>query len=988
MAKKTLLDYFSLKEPSSSPEDSDIHSTGETVQNLAKGKVEETVSNSGSMMTSCAMEVSLPNSDGIFSQSNEIKEEKGGCENKNTFKDEDCSEMNIKRPCIDSTPSSSVASRENVKNGIKNPVSLLGAKNEDMGLQSLSVYDDNFLSSQVSASSDTRYSFMMDNSGVSTRKEENRFPFMIDVRDKNGIPEGAEGYDPTSLYIPDSCYKKFTPFERQFWDIKRNHFDVVIMFKKGAFYELYERDADIAARLFDFRTTGRVNMKMAGFPERNYDTWASKLLEHGYKIGRVEQTENSIGKKIREKNGEKGDKIIARELKEVVTSGTIYCPDQITSVLPFYTAVIVRGAVSGSGVDERTHFSVLLYDASINQMHLLEIIDRQDLSGLKGMMVQNDIREIISDVDLKTVTRIKAMTPDYKAISSERMYEFPSDEAFKCYGYLYNYMELLCREDALKTACIAPLKATGSFTLDGGTLTNLDILTNNYDGTEEHSLYKTINYCITPFGKRLLRRWLLNPLTCIEEINKRRCKTEIFVPGTISSLIEALQQIGDAERSFGRLSNPNPSFKDLSFFIKSMKMCIKFLEEIRGFVLEIKSENVPIAEDSITQLSNGIRNFLEGFFAEYTLENDEVTPGCRNDELASLNLRHKQIEASISKYLEDIRGKYGLNMLAYKSINKDIYQVEAPTDVKMPPEFYVVSTTKACKRYYSPALRLLITDLQETEERVFQSKGNLFRKAVEFTFTQMPVIREAINFIAEVDCYISISLFNTSSDTSVPIFVDASEGMSVHGCRSPVFPSHVRNDFVPRERITMVTGPNMGGKSTFLRSICLNIVLAQAGMNVTCDAMKMPVFSQIFTRIGASDSLARGESTFMVELNEAARIMRNATESSFVIMDELGRGTSTQDGNAIARAVLDYLKSLGCYTLFSTHYHELVSAYEGVDKVFVDCAIDGNDIVFLYRIREGVCMDSHGLYVARMAGVPGAIVQKASAIRESIVHKS
>jgi len=498
-------------------------------------------------------------------------------------------------------------------------------------------------------------------------------------------------------------------------------------------------------------------------------------------------------------------------------------------------------------------------------------------------------------------------------------------------------------------------------------------------------LYKTVNHCTTPFGQRLLKRWLINPLTSVEKILARRSRAALFSGRDLAALTEALQRIGDAERYAGRLSNPNPSFKDLLSFMRSLQSCGAFLEGLREFIGDSADSLVGAAVIS-AHIAN-LDGFVEGFGAKYTVGDSEVKPGSKNDELSGLAQRRGEIEASIGKYLADLKTQHGLDMLTYKSINKDLFQVEAPASVKLPPEFYVVSSTKTYRRYYSPVLKARVTDLQETEERIFQAKGNLFRKAVEFIFPYRTAIYSIIGFIAEVDCYISFAVFNTIGDSCVPEFVGAAEDLAASGCRSPIFPSFIKNDFRPARRITLITGPNMGGKSTFLRSICLNIILAQVGMNATCTRLQMPVFDQIFTRIGASDSLARGESTFMMELNEASRIMRHATGRSFVIMDELGRGTSTEDGDAIARAVLNYIRAAGCYTLFSTHYHRLVAEYEDVDKAYVDCAIDGGDIVFLYKIREGVCLDSHGLHVARMAGVPEAVIRRASAIRDGIVDR-
>lgn len=829
----------------------------------------------------------------------------------------------------------------------------------------------------------TNYSFLAEETAVKSKKEEKaaeRYSFMVDIRDRNGVRKGESGYDPTTLYIPEAEFKKFTPFEKQFWNIKKDHFDTVILFKKGAFYEIYENDAEAAARLFDMRTSDRVNMKMAGFPEKSYDVWVPKFLEHGFKIGRVEQVENMIGKKIREKAGERSDKIIGRELKEIVTAGTIYNPDYISEAMPFYMGVVVEESLAER---DARGFCILLYDASINKIFFKHISDRSDLNMLKGIFIQYDIREVITSVDLRLVTSLRPLKPITTEAATAKKYEFASESECTCYLYLSNYMSKLCRADVLEHAAVSTLEMADSYPLDGSTLASLDILVNNYDGTTKHTLLSTINNCATPFGQRLIKRWLMNPLTNIARINERRRHAAVFADIDLGDIIEKLKQTGDPERRICRLSNSNMRFKDLAASIDSLSRCNDFLLHF--------SESKVVIEKSpeLTKLAYENRKSLSAILGEYSklfkMAADEVVPGEANDELAQLKREYNKVEQSIASYLKNLKEGSGLHMLTYKSINRDLYQVEAPVSIAMPSEFYTVSSTKTHRRYYSPTLKALVTQLQEAEERIFQAKGNLFRNAVDFLIPHTAALCQIAFFIACIDCYISFAITNKSYCLVMPELTEGPSRLRITGCRSPVFPRHVRNDFMPAHKITLVSGPNMGGKSTFLRGICLNIILAQIGMGVLCETMSAPVFDQIFTRIGASDSLARGESTFMAELSETSRIIRNATAQSFIIMDELGRGTSTADGSAIARAVLDYIKDVGCYTLFSTHYHNLVQNYMDADKVYMDCVIDNGDIVFLYKVRDGVCSESHGLYVARLAGVPDSVVDRAKEIKANLL---
>lgn len=843
-------------------------------------------------------------------------------------------------------------------------------------------------------------------------KEQERYPFLLDVRDANGIKKGEPGYDPSTLYIPESYYKKFTPFEKQFWDIKKVNFDTVIMFKKGAFYELYEDDAELSSRLFDFKLTDRVNMKMAGFPEKSYDLWASKFLSFGYKIGRVEQAENMLGKKIREakeKNEKENkskpkDKIIARELKEIITIGTIYSTDYLDGAQPFYLAVIISADCQNTNENIinsnnenicenmfnnsstcTNHYYVLLYDASTNKIFYKSICDQFDNSTLKSVFIQNDIREVITDIkgikNIFTDKKCMLLRPILDKVSSARKYDFCCENFYTCYGYLFNYMKSLCREKSVEIASISELSESKNIILDGASLLNLDILNNNFDGSESYSLFKTINFCSTAFGQRLLRKWILSPLNSISKIEERRKMASVFDNYDLSILIGDIRAIGDAERFMDRMSNMNPSLKDMKMFLNSISKMVIFLNNLNGF---FEKNNQSMADKS-KYYSENLGLFLNKFGLSFKITENSVDPGESNGEYFNLTVRFKNIEQSLDDFLNNLIKSTGIKSLVYKNINSEIYTIEATLGESLPNEFYVVSATKTSRRYYSPKLKLLVQSLQETEEMIFQCKETIFRKSVDFIDPFKLKINEAIHFVAVTDCYMSFSIFNKITPTCKAIFLSNNSRPVIKGLKNPLRPDSISNDYMPNNKISLVSGPNMGGKSTYLRSICLNIILAQIGLNCFCESISIPVFDAIFTRIGASDSLARGESTFMTELNEASRILRTATSKSFIIMDELGRGTATEDGNAIARAVLDFMKEIGCYTIFSTHYHQLISDYNDVDKLYLESSVEGNDLIFLYKVRHGICLDSQGLHVARMAGIPEEIINRAMEIRKTFV---
>jgi DNA mismatch repair protein MSH6 len=266
-----------------------------------------------------------------------------------------------------------------------------------------------------------------------------------------------------------------------------------------------------------------------------------------------------------------------------------------------------------------------------------------------------------------------------------------------------------------------------------------------------------------------------------------------------------------------------------------------------------------------------------------------------------------------------------------------------------------------------------VKEYVECEERIFQSKESLLKRSVQSLLPHANDFHRVNDVLSKLDCFISFSTYSkVVPNLSLPMF---GEELDIEGARNPIYFNNTENDLnFDGHKILLLTGPNMGGKSTLLRSVCLNIILSQIGMKVPCKRMNTRIFDRIFTRIGASDSLERGESTFMVELAETSKILNESTKDSFIVIDELGRGTSTKDGESIARAVLEFLKERGVYVLFSTHYHGMVEAVDVVKKGYMNSVICGEDVVFLYKMVGGVCNDSHGISVAKMAGVPDTVI--------------
>lgn len=867
---------------------------------------------------------------------------------------------------------------------------------EDLGDTSPSA-DLGKLPEELITSPPTSFNYLISNTKKTQALDDGRYPFLLDVKDANGVKKGQPGYDPSTLYIPDSEFLKFTPFERQFWEIKRVHFDTVVFFKKGKFYELYENDADVARSLFDLRVKERINMRMAGFPTSSYDAWASKFLAAGYKVARVDEKENALAKKMREKEtGGAKTTIIQRDLVEVVTPATVYNCDYINSPLPFYIAVILSNVFcEAEQCQGDYHYSILLYDASVNFIYSKTLCDSHNLDGIKTILAQNDIREIRTDVvNLKVDVKTTIIAPACNLAYQEKCpnIEFSTTGEMRCFNELYLYFEQLQRTDVFKGAtCSKILKESNCMQLDASTIKNMDILTNNFDETVEFSLIQKINHCSTPFGIRKLYKWVLSPLTNLAHIEERRMRSTTLRIFDRDSYMISLKSLGDLDRLHCRLRQNRVSLKDLKQFVYSLGNALVFLNNVNQKGMQMSSEDF-LDFFRPGYFINGVDMILKGFNSRYKISEENVEPVNEEDELFVFMKEKKAVEKELDNYLSSLSEELGIAM-SYKHMNKDIYQIEVaiedfPTDstVISKHKIDLYSKTKKMSRFYTKETKKLMLKFKEADERIFQSQNSALIRATKFFEPHGLFVNELIDYIATCDCYMSFFIFNEANRNFVePEFIQGT--IQVEKMTNPIYSDYIHNDFVPENNVTVLTGPNMGGKSTFLRSLCLNIILAQIGLNVACGVMKLPIFDQIFTRIGASDSLAKNESTFMMEMNECGKILNKATKNSFVIVDELGRGTSTKDGDAIARAVLSYLKKIGCLTLFSTHYHKLVHDAIGVDKKSITYKIEDNQIIFLYKLKDGIADESHGIYVAKMAGVPESILQRATEIRAALIKK-
>ncbi|KAJ4482025.1 muts domain V-domain-containing protein [Lentinula aciculospora] len=891
---------------------------------------------------------------------------------------------------------------------------------------------------------------------------ESPYGFLQDVKDKDGKRPGDPKYDPRTLYIPPKAWKEFTPFEKQFWEIKQNHYDTILFFQKGKFFELYEDDARIGHQEFDLKLTQRVKMSMVGVPEMSFNFWAAKFLGKGYKVGKVEQSETALGAEMRladdkksgkQKGGEK-EKIVRRELNKVYTNGTLIDGEMITDDEAGH-CISVREVESDDG--SHNTFGICVLDCSTSQFDLAVFEDDICRTKLETMIRQIRPKEMLftkSNLSVSTTRLLKSILPaaclwtglreveglGYDDTLEDLKTRFPatdemSDEtdhllpesvpkpirdmadskpAIEALGSLIWYLHQLNIDKDIITMknfnVYDPMKRGEGLVLDGQTLAHIEVLLNN-EGTEDGSLLKLLGRCVTPFGKRLFRIWLCMPLRQIAAINARLDAVQDLMdhPTFENAFKEIAKGLPDLERVVSRIHARNCKVKDFLKVLMAFKKLSRGLEDLANASESFTSKTVLGLLRSAPVLIKNIKNIESMFEKPSSEKDDELVPRDGKDEtydevMTEIEELEQMLDGALKKFEKTLGVK--LNWWHSAVGSKEIYMVETAAGQKnIPKDWTKNSGTKAKTRWLVPSLQKSIRSLKEArEKRNTAIREFQFRLYAEFDEDRAVWLR-AIRVFAELDCLFSLAKSSTAIGEPAcrPEFVeDEAAWVDFKSLRHPTLCASTSvDDFIPNDiklggdvgKIALLTGPNMAGKSTVMRMTATGIIMAQLGMFVPAESARLSPVDSILTRMGAYDNMFSNASTFKVELDECCKILRDATPKSFVILDELGRGTSTYDGMAIAGAVLH---ELATHTLplsfFATHYGSLTDdfAYHpNIRNMYMSTIVDDEKraIVFLYKLIEGVATSSFGTHVANLAGVPIEVVERADVISKNFAEQ-
>ncbi|KAG8888505.1 DNA mismatch repair protein msh6 [Tulasnella sp. 332] len=834
------------------------------------------------------------------------------------------------------------------------------------------------------------------------------YSFLLDIQDKDGNRESDPGYDPRTILIPKRAWSSFTPFEKQFWEIKQNHWDTVLFFQKGKFYELYENDAQIGHTVFDLKLTDRVKMKMVGVPESTFEMWAGKFLAKGYKVGRVDQVETSLGAEMRlaaaksggskaKPSGTGGKEIVRRELSKVLTTGTLVDGHMLTDDQAGH-------CVSIRELEEEDTFGICILDASTGEFNLSSFPDDNCRTKLETIMRQLRLKELVytkGNLSVPTTRLLKNILPSsclWTALRSVEGYSY--DETIEALDKLFRPATKGDDDDAMdeddqkqseipegikqmldnRTAVEAigamiwylrqlnidkdllgmknfniydPMRQGQGLILDGQTLSHIEVLQNS-EGTDEGSLHRILNRCITPFGKRLFRIWLCMPLREVSAINDRLdAVQDLMNAPTLDDAFNNLAKgLPDLERIVSRIHAGSCKVVDFLKVLQAFRKLSAGFKALEGKVEEFESKSISGLLRAAPDLNPYIKNLEKSFVPPKEKADDLLIPRDGCDEA------YDEVEAEISDLttklddaLSKLSKKTGAKLQFWHSSQgtKEIYLVQSPAGQKgIPKEWTKASGTKAVNRWNVPELAGMIRSYKEAQENKNAAIRNFKSKVYADFDTDREMWLRLVRTMAELDCLFSLSKASIAigEPSCRPEFVESDEAfVDFTALRHPAL--CLRDDFIPNDvkmgksaqGIMLLTGANMAGKSTMMRMTAAGIIMAQLGMFVPAEAARIAPVDKILTRMGAYDNMFSNASTFRVEMDEAA----------------------------------------------GTGYLNLHFAYHpNIKNMHMKTAVDDEkrELVFLYKLTEGIASSSFGTHVASLAGVPPAVVTRAEVISD------
>ncbi len=791
--------------------------------------------------------------------------------------------------------------------------------------------------------------------------------------------------------------RKETPLMNQYFSIKKKYPDSVLLFRVGDFYETFGQDAIETSQVLGIILTNRSNgsskIELAGFPHHSLNTYLPKLVKAGKRVAICEQLEDPKQTK----------KIVKRGVTELITPGLALNDEVLDKSKNNFLASIFFGKKVGVSFLDISTGEFLIAEGSLNFIRKLinsflptEILHcKSEKNTIKAQIPGSFYFYPIDDWIFEHTYSKDKILKHFNINSLKGLGISHMAEGLLAAGSILHYLGQNKHEDLKHIVSLKRIDEGEYVWMDKFTIKNLEILyPSNVNGV---SLIDVISNALTPMGARMIRKWLLLPLKSVEQITNRINVVEFFYQNE-DTLIEArtfLKNIGDLERMLSKISTLRISPRELNKFKESLLFAhqlksflikktdsttiLDLLNEYNEFHLLIEKLDIELNSEAPVLLSKG--NVInDGIHQEL----DSYRELARSSEQILDNIKEREIERtgipSLKISYNNVFGYY----LEVRNTHKD----------KVPEEWIRKQTLVNAERYITEELKELEIKILNAKDKIQSIETELYYELVSSIIPSMAQLQNNIDIIARMDSLISFSHISVKNNYYKPI-VNESYSIDIKNGRHPVIESQLENkgDYIANsiyldnatQQIIMITGPNMSGKSAMLRQTALIILMAQVGCFVPADSAEIGLVDKLFTRVGASDNISQGESTFMVEMNETASILNNLSSRSLILLDEIGRGTSTFDGVSIAWAIAEYLHECTDKpkTLFATHYHELnkmADKFKGIKNFNVSVQEMNNEIVFLRKLKQGGVEHSFGIHVARMAGMPKSLLARAKEI--------
>ncbi len=797
---------------------------------------------------------------------------------------------------------------------------------------------------------------------------------------------------------------------KQYAHVKAKYPDTILLFRMGDFFETFDEDAKITSKVLGITLTRRGNgaageVPLAGFPHHALDTYLPKLLKAGYRVAVCEQMEDP--------KFAKG--IVKRDVIEVVTPGVAFSDKVLDQRQNNYLAAIALPSPLATGSDT---VGFAFTDVSTGEFGVMEfplhqlkeqlstispaelLVQKRDLEAIK-QLTGSTFRGLYTKVDDWIYTFDYAYELLITHFKTHSLKGFGCEEfhtGIVAAGAIMNYLQETQKANLLHIKKLTPHDVSDYIVLDASTKRNLEIIS-SIAGTNDGTLFSVIDRTQTPMGSRMLKQWINRPLKKLEPLRERLGAVDELVNHTDirKSLAEILAPIGDLERLIARICTNRATPREMN----ALKAILATIRQLKSSLSQVTSYTLTSIRDGLQEL-NDIVDLISHAISDdppaALADGGVIRPGYSPelDDLRTLTHSGKEWIANLQRQEKERTGISSLKV-GFNNVFGYYIEITNTHKDKVPAEYIRKQTLTNAERYITPALKEYEEKILHAEEKIVALETELFNKVRSSVAEQAGLIQEDARLIGALDCTISLATIAVEYRYVMPQLNDGSRIEITEG-RHPVIEQllppgekYIPNDTIldtSDQQILIITGPNMSGKSSYLRQVGLICLLAQIGSFVPATKAHLGIVDKIFTRVGASDNIASGESTFLVEMHEAANIVNTATPKSLILLDEIGRGTSTFDGISIAWALTEYLhQHIGAKTLFATHYHELnelADLFPRIKNYKVEVREYGDKVIFLHKVTPGFADHSYGIQVAQMAGLPDEVTERAKKILRNL----